>query len=532
MAMLLRTRKNKVALALRVVCVLTVTFIYLINGLLQKDDGSHAHHYGETQFGGRHLLAITEPNDTIIIHQRNGTTKTSNVTHLPLTNCTPPAINEFPSDGFTRAQRQQGWVVIHALIACYLFILLAIVCDDYFVPAIKNFCDALNMSEDIAGATFMATASSSPELFINCVGTFVTQGDLGVGTIVGSAVFNILAVPACCGLFGNMVLDLEWWPISRDSFMYGLSVILLIVFLRDGKIFFNEALTLVVVYIGYILLMYFNKSLRKGAHSLVAKFRRPKYYKEIIDEKHPLLFKDKNGNAKGFETDILETELTLQDCEDLEESTKIWEWPSEESTSSQIWWVLTWPISFILYTVTPDCRKHPRLSAFTFIICIFWIGGTSYMVAWLITVVGDTLDIPDSVMGLTFLAAGTSVPEAVSSVIVTNQGFGSMGISSSIGSNTFDILLCLGLPWLIKTAFYPKVPGQHWIKINSSGLNYSALSLLSTLVLLYLSIALNKFKLDWKVGLICLLTYIGFLTLASLIELNVFFPVNLPTCDH
>lgn len=35
---------------------------------------------------------------------------------------------------------------------------------------------------------------------------------------------------------------------------------------------------------------------------------------------------------------------------------------------------------------------------------------------------GDTLRIPDSVMGITFLAAGTSVPEAVSSVIVAKQG--------------------------------------------------------------------------------------------------------------
>lgn len=35
---------------------------------------------------------------------------------------------------------------------------------------------------------------------------------------------------------------------------------------------------------------------------------------------------------------------------------------------------------------------------------------------------GDTLKIPDSVMGITFLAAGTSVPEAVSSVIVAKQG--------------------------------------------------------------------------------------------------------------
>lgn len=39
-----------------------------------------------------------------------------------------------------------------------------------------------------------------------------------------------------------------------------------------------------------------------------------------------------------------------------------------------------------------------------------------------ITIIGDTLEIPDSVMGLTFLAAGTSVPEAVSSVIVAKQG--------------------------------------------------------------------------------------------------------------
>lgn len=62
------------------------------------------------------------------------------------------------------------------------------------------------MAEDVAGATFMAVASSSPELFINSVGTFITEGDLGIGTILGSAVFNVLAVPACCGLFSNMVL--------------------------------------------------------------------------------------------------------------------------------------------------------------------------------------------------------------------------------------------------------------------------------------------------------------------------------------
>lgn len=83
---------------------------------------------------------------------------------------------------------------------------------------------------------------------------------------------------------------------------------------------------------------------------------------------------------------------------------------------------------------------------------------------------GDTASVPDSVMGLTFLAAGTSLPEAVSSVIVTNQGHGAMGISSSISSNTFDILLCLGIPWFLKAYFDPDVVGENWVRINEISL--------------------------------------------------------------
>ncbi|CAH1183562.1 unnamed protein product [Phaedon cochleariae] len=517
MAMLLRTRGG-IALGFRVVCVIAVTLTFIVIGTFHSGQLRSEEIKDGTEpiplSTGRHLLTLND-------HQQN-----QNATR----NCTPPAINEFPPDGFTRSQRQRGWAFLHVVLACYCFTLLAIVCDDYFVPAIKKFCDNLSMKEDIAGATFMAIASSSPELFINCVGTFVTEGDLGVGTIVGSAVFNVLAVPACCGLFANMVLEVEWWPVSRDSLMYGISVISLIAVLQDGKIHFHEALALVLVYSLYVFLICFNNKLSRTAHRILAKFQRRRYYVEIMKETHPLLLQ-KNGKYEAVH-EILDTELTLEDCEKFDESTKIWEWPAEETTKGQIWWVLTWPISLILYMTIPDCRKHPKMYVITFIMCIFWIGVTSYTVAWLITILGDTLNIPDSVMGLTFLAAGTSVPEAVSSVIVAKQGYGTMGLSSSIGSNTFDILLCLGIPWLIKTAFYPKVPGQHWIQINSAGINFSAFALLSTLVLLYLSIALNKFKLDWKVGISCLLMYLSFLVFASLLEMNVFFPVNLPTCDR
>ena len=54
-------------------------------------------------------------------------------------------------------------------------------------------------------------------------------------------------------------------------------------------------------------------------------------------------------------------------------------------------------------------------------------------------------------MGLTFLAAGTSVPDLLTSVLVAMKGEGDMAVSSSIGSNIFDVTVGLPLPWLIYT---------------------------------------------------------------------------------
>ncbi|GLG94215.1 Sodium/potassium/calcium exchanger 5 [Gryllus bimaculatus] len=124
-------------------------------------------------------------------------------------NCTPPAIDDFPHDLLSEQQRRDGAVVLHVLVSLYLFVALAVVCDRYFVPAVERICQALNMSNDVAGATFMAAATSAPELFVNVIGTFITEGDIGVGTIVGSAVFNILAVAACCGIGAGISYLLE-----------------------------------------------------------------------------------------------------------------------------------------------------------------------------------------------------------------------------------------------------------------------------------------------------------------------------------
>ncbi len=63
---------------------------------------------------------------------------------------------------------------------------------------------------------------------------------------------------------------------------------------------------------------------------------------------------------------------------------------------------------------------------------------------------GCALNVQQFVMGLVIVAVGTSVPDALSSVIVARDGYGDMAVSNAIGSNVFDIDLGLGLPFLVR----------------------------------------------------------------------------------
>ncbi len=89
---------------------------------------------------------------------------------------------------------------------------------------------------------------------------------------------------------------------------------------------------------------------------------------------------------------------------------------------------------------------------------------------------------------------GTSVPEVISSLIVCRQGKGSMAVSNSIGSNTFDILLCLGLPWMIKAIMTGVSTDKEWrVEVNSEALAYTVISLLLSLILLYALMVASKY---------------------------------------
>uniref|UniRef100_A0A8C3A5U4 Solute carrier family 24 member 3 n=1 Tax=Cyclopterus lumpus TaxID=8103 RepID=A0A8C3A5U4_CYCLU len=421
------------------------------------------------------------------------------------------AIHEFPRDYFTNQERVDGAVGLHVLFAVYMFYALALVCDDYFVPCLEKICERLQLSEDVAGATFMAAGSSAPELFTSVIGVFITKGDVGVGTIVGSAVFNILCIIGVCGIFAVQV---SW---------FGKSIIHL--FLNGSQELMSnsqntshckwiqpvcsrwEALTLILMYFVYILIM-----------------KKPSVL--MVDEllsayPHQLSFSEAGMRIMITSHFSPRTRLTMASRMLITE---------RGGVCNKLKWLLAWPLCLLLYFTVPN-SSSPRWDNYymlSFACSTLWIAAFSYIMVWMVTVIGFTLGIPDVIMGITFLAAGTSVPDCMASLIVARQGMGDMAVSNSIGSNVFDILVGLGLPWALKTL---AISYGSDIKLNSKGLIFSVGLLLASVFLTVLGVHLNKWTLDKRFGFMCLLLYSVFLCFSCLIEYNIFTFVNLPTCQ-
>lgn len=152
---------------------------------------------------------------------------------------------------------------------------LSIVCDEFFVPALEAIGDHWALSPDVAGATLMAAGGSAPELFTSLIGTF-KQSDVGFGTIVGSAVFNVLFVVGACA-FTPKPLILTWWPLFRDCLCYVVALGTVALFLKGTSEFtiqWWESLVLLALYGGYIGVMRKNEALYAWVEGLRASRKR------------------------------------------------------------------------------------------------------------------------------------------------------------------------------------------------------------------------------------------------------------------
>ena len=73
---------------------------------------------------------------------------------------------------FPKAANPGGMAVFHFIGTMYMFLALAIICDEFFVPSLEQITLRLAISNDVAGATLMAAGGSAPVLFTSAIGTF------------------------------------------------------------------------------------------------------------------------------------------------------------------------------------------------------------------------------------------------------------------------------------------------------------------------------------------------------------------------
>jgi len=572
------------------------------------------------------------------------------------------------SCGTTPDWEKKGGIVAYILGVFFMFLGIAIVCDDFFVASLEKICEVLRLSDDVAGATFMAAGSSAPELASSAMSLINPNAgsEIGVGTIVGSAIFNILVIIGATVCATGNTLKLDWKPITRDCFFYAAAIAGIVGTFAGGRVDWWEGGVYVAFYATYIVTMMYNERLMRWLDSLersdkVQAFKRRLSYRtardqaaaykathdgagpaEIVEkpeEEEPasatsapsddpiasprtadvaekaanaILAREEKvalelrssgegaqkakamwgkirktvvkhqmanvvleaakqwrakehaidadapgatlgvpepaersiitptmtpGHIRKYRADAIHAARTLaardkilaqraaQRAAALEEGTASalddaesdaadageeeddgspWDVPEDKKD----WplWALSLPWYAAFQLTIPPCgdSRWEKWYVVSFVMSIVWIGFiTHWMVEWCVRI-GCILNVPSVVMGTTVLAAGTSIPDALSSIAVAKDGLADMAVANAVGSNVFDIWLGLGLPWLL----YVSWQDPNYIEVSTDELVPSALILAGVLVLYYGSVALNGFNLTVRMGYTYMATYV------------------------
>jgi len=347
-------------------------------------------------------------------------------------------------------------ILLSLVIIFFTFYTMSEVVDKYFIKSLDNIAKTLGLSDDVAGATLMAFGTSAPEISTALFALFATTGgeSIGTGTIVGSAIFQILVVIGFAASIATVKLD--WKPVIRDSFAYTLALVLLIIFIADNEFTSLEAGILVGSYLFYLLFLFVWTKIFGSSPDV-----------EIEPEVEP-------------ESAIKQT----------------------ANPAMKVFNVVIYPVKTILNLI-PDAQKNHKATLPVFIISLVLIGFCSYWMVFSAEILAEALEISPAIIALTILAGGTSIPEMISSAVVARQGRGDMAIANAVGSNIFDILVSLGLPVLL----YTFINGESLKDVGQANIQSSVILLIATLLMVVVLLAAQKFKATRAFGVFLILVY-------------------------
>jgi Ca2+/Na+ antiporter len=405
-------------------------------------------------------------------------------------------------------------IVVYSLLSLasmsLTFFAMCTVCDNHLVPAIEVFIDQFNLPEDIAGVTFVAFGSASPELLLNILSGAAGTSALSLSALLGSSLIAFgLIPPLCIILTPHDEIKLEAWPILRESVFYMIGLIVFVFSVQDGELTAKEAGISVSVYVIYVLLIVIsfvmnpNKSTHKeeastetinsenasiACASVNDNMEDRKLLLECSEQDARRAFSlevpvnsyndAERGTRSGWKAESLAIEG--EDVEAVVRVPRGWKqttvncsrtcmrnlWTRTAPLAQPLLESIAAPIILVIKMTIPNLpdstleinaaagsRGNRRVSfvrAFAvFSMSILWIA----VLAWCLIGVSESLikllNVGTSTIGATLLALGSEIPDALASVALARSGYNDGSMSGAIGSQVINITLSAAIPTLL-----------------------------------------------------------------------------------
>jgi len=392
---------------------------------------------------------------------------------------------------------EQPWTAILYMIGdMYVFWALHLIVHRWFEPSILKMVDLFQMRDDVAGATLMAIGTSLPELVSGLVGVFVPgAGDTGLGTVLGSLVFNMLMITGLCIIVipADAIILNRVDTIRDETCQVEVNGVLCWAFSNRQEDVHNDIVFL-CLYVLYILVCWKAKDAARAVG--------------CSDESDKSNEPDQPDHHSLHEHDARAIEIGSDDSSDSDHKHGHTLLAMPECNAKNIFFfILSIPLIILeacCHVTIPDSHSHfwkhhcnKTGICLCATMCIVWITIlVFFMIEWAVKA-GELLGIQPSIMGLTFCAAGTSVPDCMCSVLVAREGRGNMAISNVFGSNVFDVLIAMAIPWALR---YQMMGTRELIKMEAEGFEIAVFILALVLIFYVACVAIGKFTLPKKVG--------------------------------
>ena len=131
----------------------------------------------------------------------------------------------------------------------------------------------------------------------------------------------------------------------------------------------------------------------------------------------------------------------------------------------------------LIFAICPPAHKGGGV--YCFFVALAMIGAVTFIVGEYATLFGCTLQIPDSITAITFVALGTSLPDTFASMAAAKaEKYADSAVGNVTGSNSVNVFLGLGTPWLIATIYegmgdYPE--GERLYYVPAGALGFSVI---------------------------------------------------------